>query len=323
MKQTIRQKVFITREIPEEAIDLLKSKGYKVNVYRKDAPMPAAELHKNLKDADAVISLLNEKFDATLMDKMEKCKIIANYAVGYNNIDIEYAKKKNIVVTNTPDVLTDSTADLAMALVLACSRRIIEAEKFVRDGKFEGWKPKLLLGIEIKDKVFGIVGGGRIGAAVAVRAKAFGAKIVYYSRHKNEELEKLTGAKKTSLDTLLKTSDFVSLHLPLTSDTYHIISKEKLSLMKKTSVLINTARGEVLDEKALVKMLKQKRIFAAGFDVYEGEPNINPGLLELDNVVLLPHIGSGTVEARTNMALLAAGNVIAVLSGKKAITPVY
>ena len=275
MIQTAKNKVFITREIPDAAIKLLKDKDYSVSVYPKDSPIPAKELYKNVKDADAVISLLSDKIDAAVISKMEKCKIIANYAVGYNNIDVEYAKKKNIVVTNTPDVLTDSTADLAMTLVLICARRVIEAEKFVRDGKFKGWKPKLFLGIEIKDKVFGILGGGRIGTAVAVRAKAFGAKIVYFSRSKSNHLEECTGAKKVSLDTLLKTSDFVSVHLPLTDKTYHILNKEKLSLMKKTSVLINTARGEVVDEKVLIKLLKQKKIFAAGFDVFENEPDIN------------------------------------------------
>jgi glyoxylate reductase len=322
MAKSIQPKVFITGELPDAAFKLLKSKGYSVSVYKKDSPIPAKELYKNTKDADAVISLLNEKFDEEVISKMERCKIIANYAVGYNNIDVKYAKLKNIIVTNTPDVLTDSTADLAMALVLSCARKMTEAEKFIHDGKFTGWKPKLFLGTEIKNKVFGILGGGRIGTAVAVRAKAFGAKIVYYSRRKNAGLEKTTGAKKVSLDTILKTSDFVSLHLPLTDETYHLLNKEKLSLMKSTSILINTARGEVVDEKVLVKMLKQKKIGAAGFDVFENEPNVNPELLKLKNVVVLPHIGSATVEARTNMALLAAENIIAVLSGKKAVTPV-
>ncbi|MGD1008046.1 MAG: D-glycerate dehydrogenase [Ignavibacteriaceae bacterium] len=322
MIQKSKFKVFITREIPNAAIKLLKDKGYNVRVYSKDSPIPVKELYKNIKDADAVISLLNEKFDVAVLDKMEKCKIIANYAVGYNNIDIEYAKKKNIIITNTPDVLTDSTADLAMALVLACARKIIEAEKYVHTGEFKGWKPKLFLGIEIKDKMFGILGGGRIGTAVAIRAKAFGAKIIYLSRRKNQYLEDSTGAKKVSLDTLLKTSDFISIHLPLTYITYHLLNKEKLSLMKKTSVLINTARGEIVDEKILIRILKQKKICCAGFDVFENEPNINPELLELGNVVALPHIGSATVEARTKMALLAAENIISVLSGKGAITPV-
>jgi glyoxylate reductase len=322
MTKSTQLKVFITRAISDTAIKLLESKGYNVSVYPKDSPITPKELYKNVKDADAIISLLSDRIDASAIDKMDKCKIIANYAVGYNNIDVEYAKKKNIVVTNTPDVLTDSTADLAMALVLACARNVIEAEKYIQAGKFKGWKPKLFLGIEIKDKVFGILGGGRIGTAVAIRAKAFGAKIIYFSRSKSDKIEKSTGAKKVSLDALLKTSDFVSIHLPLTDRTYHLLDKEKLSLMKKTSVLINTARGEVVDEKELVKLLKQKKIGGAGFDVFENEPNINPELLKLTNVVALPHIGSATVEARTNMALLAAKNIIAVLSCKKAVTPV-
>ena len=323
MAKSIRHKVFITREIPDAAIKLLKTKGYNVVVHSEDSPISQAELFKNIKDADAVISLLNEKFDKTVIDKMDQCKIIANYAVGYNNIDVEYARKKNIIVTNTPDVLTDSTADLAMALVLACARRIVEAEKFIQAGKFTGWKPKLLLGIEIKNKVFGILGGGRIGTAIAIRAQAFGAKIVYFSRRKNDYLENKTGAKKLSLDALLKSSDFVSIHLPLTDKTRYILNKEKLSLMNSTSILINTARGEVVDEKELIKLLKQKKIGGAGFDVFENEPDVNPELLKLSNVVVLPHIGSATIEARTNMALLAAKNIIAVLSGKKAVTPVY
>jgi glyoxylate reductase len=323
MAKSIRPKVFITRAIPDAAVKLLKDKGFNVFVYNYDSPVPANELSVYVRDADAIISLLSDRIDAALIDNMKNCKIIANYAVGYNNIDIEYAKKTNIIVTNTPDVLTDSTADLTLALILACARRIVEAEKFVRDGQFKGWKPKLFLGIELKNKVFGILGGGRIGTAVAVRAKAFGANIIYFSRRKSPQIEESSDAKKVSLDKLLKTSDFISIHLPLTEKTYHLLNKEKLSLMKKTSILINTARGEVVDEKSLIKLLKQKKIGGAGFDVFENEPNINPELLQMENVVALPHIGSATVEARTQMALLAAENVASVLSGKKAITPVF
>ena len=322
MAKSFHSKVYITREIPDAAIKLLKDKGYNVVVYHYDSPVSLKEFSGHVKDADAIISLLSDRIDAQLIDNMKNCKIIANYAVGYNNIDIEYAKKKNIIVTNTPDALTDSTADLTLALVLACARRIIEAEKFIRNGEFKGWKPKLFLGIELKNKVFGILGGGRIGTAVAVRAKAFGANIVYFSRSKSSQIEESTGAKKTSLDTLLKTADFISIHLPLTEKTYHLLNKEKLSLIKKTSIFINTARGEVVDEKTLIKLLKQKKIGGAGFDVFENEPYINPELLKLENVVALPHIGSATFEARTQMAILAAENVISVLSGKKAITPV-
>ena len=315
-------KVFITREIPSAAIDLLKKHGHNVAFYKKDSPISAKELQKNIKDADAVISLLTEKFDKAVIDQLKNCKVIANYAVGYNNIDVDYAKKKNIIVTNTPDVLTDSTADLTLALILACSRRIIEAEKFLRAKKYKGWKPNLLLGMELKNKLLGIIGAGRIGTAVAIRAKAFGMKIVYSNKIRNEILEAQTKAKKVSIDNLLKTSDIVSVHLPLNSNTFHILNKEKLNLMKPSSILVNTSRGEIIDEKELIKILQIKRIRCAGLDVFENEPDLNKEFYKLKNVVILPHIGSATEEARTNMALLAARNVIAVLSGEKAITPI-
>jgi len=315
-------KVFVTREISEKAIHLLKKEKLQVSVYKKDKPIPRKELIKNGKNANAIVALLTEKFDKELIDKISKCRIIANVAVGYNNIDIEYATKKKIVVTNTPDVLTESTSDLAMALILACSRRLMEGERMVRTGKFKGWKPKLLLGIELKNKVVGIIGAGRIGTETAVRAKAFKTKIVYFSRNRNYELEKKTGGVKVPLETLLKKSDIISIHLPLNKGTYHLIDRKRLSLLKRSAVLVNTSRGEVIDEKELVKILKQKKIFSAGFDVYENEPTINPGLLKLDNVILLPHIGSATEEARSAMAILAAKNVSNVLKDKKALTPV-
>jgi glyoxylate reductase len=242
--------------------------------------------------------------------------------VGYNNIDVSYAKSKGIIVTNTPDVLTESTAEITLALTLACLRRLPEGQDMMKGNKFKGWGPKLLLGIELSKKYFGVIGAGRIGTAAAIRAKAFGTKIIYCSNHKNEYLESETGAKKVSLSKLLTLSDVISLHLPLTPKSYHLLNKDNLRLLKPTAILINTARGEIIDEKELMKILKNNKIFAAGFDVYENEPNINPDLLKLKNVVLLPHVGSGTFEARNKMAELAARNVIAVLSGKKAITPV-
>jgi len=315
-------KVFITREISEKAIHLLRKEKFQVNVYKKDKPIGKKELIKNIKDADGVISLLTEKFDKELIDKLSKCKVIANYAVGFNNIDVEYAAKKKIIITNTPDVLTDSTADIAMSLILACSRRLMEGERLIRQGKFKGWQPNLFLGIELKDKIVGIVGAGRIGTEAAIRAKAFKAKIVYFSKSRNYDLEKRTGAVKLSLNNLLRRSDIVSIHLSLNEKTYRLLDEGKLSLLKKSAIIVNTARGEIVDEKELIKILKQKKIFSAGFDVYENEPAINPELLKLDNVVLLPHIGSATEEARTAMALLAAKNVINVLKGKQPLTPV-
>jgi glyoxylate reductase len=315
-------KILITREIPDSAETLLKARGFEVVVYRKDEPIPPKELLRLGKDADGIISLLTEKFDKNIIDKLEKCKVIANYAVGYNNIDVEYAKKKNISVTNTPEVLTDATADLAMTLILACARRVVEGEKIMRNRKFIGWKPKLLLGTELKGKFFGILGAGRIGTATAIRAKAFGTNILYYDSTHNEEIEKQLNAKKVSLSGLLKKSDFISIHLPFTNKTHHLLDKEHLNMMKSSAILVNTARGEIVDEKELIKMLQQKKIYGAGFDVYEGEPAVNPELLKLDNVVLLPHIGSATLESRNRMALLAAGNIIAVLKGREALTPV-
>lgn len=315
-------KVFITRELPGEAVDLLRKEKFKIAVYKKDKPIPRKELIKNGKNADAIIALLTDKFDSDLIDKIPKCRIIANYAVGYNNIDIDYATKRRIVVTNTPDVLTDSTSDLAMALILACSRRLVEGEKMIREGKFEGWKPKLLLGIELKNKVVGILGAGKIGTETAIRVKAFKAEIFYFDRNRNIGLEKKTGAIRLSLKILLKKSDIISVHLPLNKGTYHLLNREKLSLLKRSAIIVNTARGEIIDEKELIILLKQKKIFSAGFDVYENEPDINTELLKLDNVVLLPHIGSATEEARREMAVLAVENVINVLNGEKPLTPV-
>jgi len=314
-------KVFITREIPEAAAELLRRKKIEVKVYPGAKPIPYQLLKKEVGEVDAVISLLTDKFDEEMIDAMTKCKIIANYAVGYNNINVAYANNKGITVTNTPDVLTDSTADLAMALVLACSRRLAEGREMMRKNKFRGWQPKLLLGIELRGKNFGIIGAGRIGTAVAKRAAGFGVNLLYYDGRVNPEIDSM-GGKKTALSFLLKKSDVISVHLPLTESTHHLLSKERLSLIKKSAVFINTARGEIVEEKALIQMLKNDLIFSAGLDVYENEPDINPELYTLKNVVLLPHLGSATEDARNEMAKLAAENVISVLNGMGAITQV-
>jgi glyoxylate reductase len=221
-------KVFITRVLPAEAIGYLEKKNFEVSVYKGKAPLSFARMLREVRDADGIISLLSDKIDSKLILEMKKCRVIANYAVGYNNIDIQSARQKGIVVTNTPDVLTDATADLAMTLALACARNVHQGENLVRSGNFKGWQPNMLCGIQLKDKKFGIIGAGRIGLATALRAKAFGCKIVYYSRSKNAEFEKLTGGKKLSLDSLLKQSDFISLHIPLTKDSYHLLDKTRL-----------------------------------------------------------------------------------------------
>jgi glyoxylate reductase len=315
-------KIFITQEIPDSGLKLLEKSGFEVDIYKKDKPITRREFLHGIIDCDAVIPLLTDKIDKETIDKMKKCKVIANYAVGFNNIDVDYAKSKGIVVTNTPDVLTDSTADLTMALVLACARKISESEKLVRDKKFVGWKPKLLLGMELRNKYFGILGAGRIGSAVAKRAHAFGCKILYFSDIPNSEIEKKLEAKRESLISILKKSDIISIHLPLNKKTYYFLNETNLHLLKKSAIIVNTARGEITDEKFLLLRLKQNKIASAGFDVYENEPKLRQDFYKLKNVVLLPHIGSATVEARNNMSLLAARNVIAVLSGKRAITPV-
>lgn len=315
-------KVYITDNIPEAAANILKKNNIEYKNYNKEKPISRTELIKNCKSADGIISMLNTPFDTEVINSLNNCKVIANYAVGFNNIDLKTAEKKNIVVTNTPDILTDATADVAMLLVLACARRIGAGEKLVREGKFSGWKPQLLLGIELRGKTFGIIGAGRIGKATARRAKAFGTKIIYFNRSRKYNFEKETGAKKVKLETLLKTADIISIHLPLSEKTAGLLNKSNLHLMKPTAILINTARGEIIDEDVLIKMLKKKEIFAAGLDVYANEPDIKKSFLNLKNVVLLPHIGSGTIEARNKMAELAAKNVVNVLFGKKPLTPI-
>jgi glyoxylate reductase len=315
-------KIFITRKIQPVAKELLEKEGFKVTVFNKNRPITKEELLKKAKDADAIISLLTEKFDKEVIDQLPKCKIIANFAVGYNNIDVKYANEKGIIVTNTPDVLTEATAETAVSLILACAKRIPEVDRFVRENKFKGWEPELFIGVELKNKTVGIIGAGRIGYETAKRIKAFGTKIIYYNRSRKENFEKELNAKKVSLNKLLKTADIISLHIPLNSETHHLLNKDNLQLLKPTAILVNTARGEVVDEKYLIRMLKKKKIFSAGFDVYENEPNLNPELFKLTNVVLLPHIGSATNESRSAIAELAAKNVIRVLKGKKPVTPV-
>ncbi|ACR79591.1 MULTISPECIES: 2-hydroxyacid dehydrogenase [Kosmotoga] len=316
------EKIFVTYKIPEIGLKLLSK--FNVEVNEEDRTLSKKEIIERAQDATALVTLLSDNIDAEIINALPRLKIIANYAVGFNNIDIEAAKAKGVIVTNTPDILTDASADLAMALLLATARRIVEADKFVRKGLFEGWKPELFLGIELNGKTLGIIGLGRIGKAVAKRAQAFGMKVIYHNRRPlTSEEEKNLDVEYRSLEQLLKESDFISLHVPLTSETYHLLSRSKLKLMKPSAVLINTSRGAVVDEEALIEFLQQGKIAAAGLDVYENEPEVPYALKELDNVVLLPHIGSATVETRNNMAVLVAKNVLAVLEGKKPLTPVY
>ncbi|MHC1721167.1 MAG: 2-hydroxyacid dehydrogenase [Clostridiaceae bacterium] len=316
-----KKKVYVTRYFEEDSIDFLK-KHFDVEVYDKDEPVPREIFLRKIGEADAVISIPGDKVDAEAMDIGKNVKIFANAAVGYDNIDVSEAAKRGVYVTNTPDVLSDTTAELAFALMLGCARRIVDADQYTRDGLFKMWSTKKFLGYDIKGKTVGIVGAGRIGKAFAKKCSGFDVKIIYHNRRRDPEFERDYKAEFASLEVLLKNSDFISIHTPLTEETYHIISDNEFAMMKKNAVIINTARGPVLDEKALVRALKAKKIYGAGLDVYEKEPSFEEELKELENVILLPHIGSGTFETRRKMAMLAAENVYEVLSGRKPITPI-
>jgi len=303
------RRVFITKVLPPQALNLLG--GFSLDIFPRRRNPTRMEIMRGVKGADGLLCFLSDMIDKEIMDA-GNLRVISNCAAGYNNIDIEYATQRGIAVTNTPDVLTNATADLTLALMLAVTRRICEAEDFLRKGKFRGWELFLMCGMELAGKKLGIVGMGRIGTEVARRAQAFGMEILYHSRKEVEGIGRIV-----SLGELLKISDIVTLHVPLTPDTFHLIGDKELDSMKRSAYLINTSRGPVVDEGALVRALKEKRIAGAGLDVYENEPKLTRGLLTSKNVVLLPHIGSATLEARMGMVLLAVQNLIDILKGKK------
>lgn len=316
-------RVYVTRPIPEAGLELLR-RECEVEVFPEEDRLPTKEeIIAGVRGKDALLSLLTEEITAEVMDAAPNLKVISNYAVGYNNIDVEAATARGIVVTNTPGVLTETTADLAWALLMAAARRLPQSERALRAGQWQSWKPLEFTGQDIYGATLGIVGLGSIGAAVARRALGFGMKILYYNRRPNPVAEAALGCRYVDLDTLLRESDFVSLHCPLTDETRGLIGRRELALMKPTAVLVNTARGPVVDEAALIDALKEGRIWAAGLDVYDVEP-IAPDhpLLQLDNVVALPHIGSASIRTRTRMATLAAENLVAALTGKEPPTPV-
>ena len=309
------EKVLVTREIPAAGLRPLEE--FDVTVL-SEAPPERADLLEAASGAEGVLSTVTEKIDGTFMDAAGKgLKVIANMAVGYDNVDVEAAKARGVVVTNTPGVLDETTADVAFMLLLAAARRLGESERVLRAGKWEWWGPKLFMGPDVWGKKLGIVGLGRIGKAVARRARGFDMKILYHNRSRREEAEEELGASYLELDELLETADFVTLHTPLTDETRHLIDAPALERMKPEAVLVNTSRGPVVDEAALADALAEGRIFAAGLDVYEEEPKVHPKLLELENVVLAPHIGSGSIETRGKMAVLAAENLAAVLRGEQ------
>lgn len=307
-------KIFITREIPKPGIDLLQ-KEFTIEMNPSDRVLSKEEIIKGIKGKDGLLCLLTDPIDKDVIAAESKLKMIASYAVGYDNIDVTAATKRGIPVSNTPGVLTQTTAELAWALLFSVARRIVEGDAFTRNGRFNGWAPMLLLGQDIFHKTLGVVGTGRIGTAFALKSKGFDMKVLYTDERKNEQLEKELGAKQVPLERLLKESDFISLHVPLTPATYHLIDEKELKSMKKTAVLINTSRGPIIRETALIKALKEHWIFGAGLDVYENEPEISEELKSLQNMVLQPHTGSGTLETRTKMALMAAENLRIGLKG--------
>jgi len=313
-----KPKVYVTRELPERGLKIIKQR-FDAEVWPEYAPPPKKVILEKSKNVDALASLLSDKIDAEVFDVAPKLKIVSQLAVGFDNIDVQEATKRGIYVTNTPEVLTDTTADFAWALLMAVARRVVEADKYVRTGKWKvGWHPNMLQGRDIHGATIGIVGAGRIGYAIAKRATGFNMKILFYDVIPRPEMEKDFGAKKVDLDTLFKESDFVSIHVPLMKETTHLVNKEKLKLMKKTAYLINNARGPVVDEKALYQALKEGWIAGAGLDVFEQEPTpLDNPLLKLDNVVVAPHISSASYETRSQMAQMVADNLVAFFEGRK------
>ena len=317
-------KVVVTRQIPESGINILKQAGHEVLVSAKDGVLTQDELKEFVKGADAILSLLTDKIDAEVLEAAgSQLRIVANYAVGYDNININDCKAKNIIATNTPGVLTETVAEHTIGLLFAVAQNISQADKYTREGKFMGWGPMSFLGTDVRNKTIGIIGLGRIGLEIVKRLKnGFGINFIYYDLKRNEQAEKEFGVQFVSLEDLMKNSDFVSIHVPLTPETKHLVGDKELRLMKKTAYLINTSRGAVIEEAALVKVLQERTIAGAGLDVYENEPKLSEGLVQLDNVVLLPHIASASFDTRSKMSEMAAQNIVAVLSGQAPINPI-
>jgi len=313
-----KPKVYVTRMLPERGLKIIKE-HFDTEVWPEYAPPPKKVIIEKAKNCDALVSLLSDKIDAEVFDAAPKLKIVSQIAVGFDNVDLKEATKRGIYVTNTPEVLTDTTADFAWALLMAIARRVVEADKYVRTGKWNvAWHPEMLQGRDVYGATMGIVGAGRIGYEVARRAKGFKMKILFYDVIPRPEMEKDFDAKKVDLDTLLQKSDFVSVHVPLMKETLHLINESKLRMMKRTAYLINNSRGPVVDEEALVKALKEGWIAGAALDVFEQEPTPkNNPLLKMENVVLAPHISSASYETRSRMAEMVAENLVAFFEKRK------
>lgn len=318
--------IYISRKIPDNGLKLLEEKGIKYYIGSNKKSLNQSSFIKNLKKRkyDGVISFLTDTIDKKVFDACPTAKIFANYSVGFNNIDLDEAKKRNIKITNTPGTSSVAVAEHTVALMIALTTRLVEGDKFIRQGKYKGWDPDLLLGTDLKGKIIGLIGGGQIGSEVAkILHRGFGTKVIYSDIAPNLQLEEIIGPNKVKLEQLLKESDIISLHVPLLPTTTHLIDRDKLSMMKNSALLINTSRGPVVDEKALVDALKNKIIAGAGLDVFEFEPKLVRGLSKLNNVVLTPHIASSRFSARSMMAEIAVKNVISVLENGQPINNVY
>ncbi|MEO7371962.1 MAG: D-glycerate dehydrogenase [Ilumatobacteraceae bacterium] len=316
-------RIIVAGRIPDAGLDVLRPHG-NVWGWKHDEPIEINELYERVAGADAVLTLLTTKIDRAFLDAAgPQLKVVSNVAVGYNNIDVAECRSRNVIATNTPGVLTDATADIAMALILMTTRRLGEGERIVRSDEPWQWGMFMLLGTGLQGRRLGIVGMGAIGQAVARRAKAFGMTVAYSNRTAvSAAIEAELGAERLSLDEMLATSDVVSINCPYSTETHHLIGPEQFELMRSSAFLVNTARGPIVDEAALVQALRSGAIAGAGLDVYEHEPQLAPGLAQLDNAVLIPHLGSATIETRAAMATLAARNTVAVLGGQPALTPV-
>lgn len=316
-------RVLITRRVPPPAVGLLEEAGLSVDLMDQDDPPSREALLQRTPGVSGLITMLSERVDTALLDAAgPTLRVVANFAVGFDNVDLAACTQRGVRVTNTPEVLTDATADLTWTLILATARRVVEGDRLVRTGTWTGWTPMQLLGLQLSGATLGIVGAGRIGTAVGLRSLGFNMNVLYADQRTNRELEERVGARRVELNQLIIASDVVSLHVPLTAENRHLIGAPELAAMKPTAILINTARGPVVDEAALAAGLRSGQIAAAGLDVYENEPQLTPGLVELPNVVLLPHLGSATTTTRQKMSQMVAENVIAVLGGREPPNPV-
>ena len=321
----MKSTVAVTSIFPQVALDKLAAEcDLKTNV--SGMSLTNEELGQMISESDAIITYLSDKIDQDIIDQATKLKVIANYGVGFNNIDVNYASKRGIWVTNTPGVLHETTADLTWAMILAAARRIVPADRYTREGKFKGWGAKIFLGGDVYNKTLGIIGCGQIGGSVARRAIGFNMRVLYHQRNElPKEMEEKLNIKFAPLDELLRESDFITLHVPLTDETEYMIGNDEIELMKNTAYLIHTARGKVIDDYALVAALRDSRLAGAALDVYESEPELTEGMKELENLLLLPHIGSASFETRDQMALLVVDNVMDALTGKtpRSLVPSY